>query len=89
MDHLKRVLASTNEDLEDDDFKEDIFQDLISIQDNEKIDKKHLKRVFKVTLKILKFKGEQVISLLQDLDAKDGEKDEGWYPTIKINKWSL
>lgn len=77
MDQLKRILSATNEDLEDDDFKEDIFQDLVSIPDNEKIDKKHVKKIFKTTLKILRFKGDQVISLLQDLDVKDGERDEG------------
>lgn len=75
---IKKYLGLTPEELENEDLKEQIFEDFLEINDGHKFDKKEYKRLFKLALKILHFKGDQVISLLSELDtiaAREGERE--------------
>lgn len=60
----KQILSLTVEALSSDEKKDDVFEDLILIQDNRNIDNKSYKKLFKISQLILKYKGEQVCNLV-------------------------
>lgn len=75
---FKKYFQLTVEELDNDDLKEQIYEDFLEIREGHKFDKKDYKKLFKLCLKILQFKGDQVISLLTELDTiatKDGERE--------------
>lgn len=66
----KHILSQAHDDW-DDDKKEEIFDELIYMDSSTKFDKNSYKKLFRLAQTILKYKGEQISSLISDLEAKD------------------
>lgn len=66
----KHILSQSPDDW-DDDKKEEIFDELTYIDSSTKFDKNAYKKLFRLSQTILKFKGEQISSLITDLEAKE------------------
>lgn len=57
------------EKIEDEDKKDEIFEEIIHVSDYDKFDGKTYRKLFKLCQHLLRYKGEQVASLLAELDA--------------------
>lgn len=64
----KQILSLVEGEL-DDDKKDVLYEDLIFLKEDTKIDGKSYKKLFKLSQTILKYKGDQVTSLLNELDT--------------------
>lgn len=64
----KQILShSSDQQLENDDKKDDIYEELIFLSNFQNIDGKGYKKLFKLSQNILKYKGEQVINIFSGI----------------------
>lgn len=56
----KQILSLTADELQSEDKKDEVFEELLVLQENKNIDNKSFKKLFRVAQVILKHKGEQV-----------------------------
>ncbi|XP_059612733.1 centrosomal protein cep290 [Phlebotomus argentipes] len=65
----RQILSVSPEKIDDEDKKDEIFEEIIRISDYDRFDGKNYRKLFKLCQHLLRYKGEQVTSLLAELDA--------------------
>ncbi|GAB0100854.1 Centrosomal protein cep290 [Sergentomyia squamirostris] len=88
----KQILSVSPEKIDDDDRKDEIFEEVIRLTEYDKFDGKTFRKLFKLSQHLLRYKGEQVSSLLGELDAlatKEAEMEIPEYKSIELENAKL